>query len=654
MARPGTEVEELPDPVIGFGKDKEREKYGGFAYSLDFNLSLIEPTRVSVSFISEDRRYDFTELEDDIADTGVRKDPTLITYCEEKKFYGYPLKYSVNRSPRGDILTVDFYDASITELDNTFVLLNNEDIPVVNPAIDDSLCLNYENIKENPCPERIFNLGSPYLKKGTGFPNSNPACIPPEGMETEVLYSNLELAELIKKYIPVDVESLKALTTHQGDEGEVETTEFLEGFHGTLRDVLKNWGERMGFTFYWDSERGDDTEFGQLVLINLTDGLFYSNLKETVELILGTVNGGACNLLDSTEALSMEQTFNKAISANYTNSSMGQSTGVDNLMLLDLFTLPIRGCVTDKGLAFSPNKYDGPIKELPTLGFLDGSPQYRWWKKDLEWYKEWDNPEYHPKGDKPERKWLEYEPKRPAWGDHGNCDSPESREFLDYVRLVKAAALGQEFFKAYVFFKSMQNDEDVTPPRTLLDFAQENFRVPADGGGVEALSCKDALRELANMGCSLNVGGAGADRPPGTADYGPEDIAQLIEDGTVCGSDEDNCEEGGDRATWERMKGWTVVYPQGLVDDESIDSIGTVSGGSNKIIPNLVQNIALKKILSSDAEGANPEVLTPNIKICRGTVLGKNCLTVKVLDPISKAVQFLYREGGNQWGGVAQ
>ena len=256
MARPGTEVEELPDPVIGFGADAAREKYGGYAYSLDFNLSLIEPTRVSVSFISEDRRYDFTELREDIAETGVKKDPTLITYCEEKRFYGYPLKYSVNRSPRGDILTVDFYDASITELDNTFVLLNKEDIPVVNPEIDDDLCLNYENIKENPCPKRIFNLGGPYLKKGTGFPNSNPACASLEGMETEVLYSNLELAELIKEHIPVDEESLKALTTHQREDGEVETTEFLEGFHGTLREVLKSWGESMGFTFYWDSERG--------------------------------------------------------------------------------------------------------------------------------------------------------------------------------------------------------------------------------------------------------------------------------------------------------------------------------------------------------------------------------------------------------------
>ena len=148
MAAPGTEVEKLPDPVIGFGTGKSREKYMGYAYSLDFNLSLIEPTRVSVSFISEDRKYDFTELLDDIAETGVKKDPTLIYYCEEKKFYGYPLKYSVNRSPRGDILTVDFYDASITVLDNTFVLLNQQDIPVVNEGVDDSKCLNYEFIKD--------------------------------------------------------------------------------------------------------------------------------------------------------------------------------------------------------------------------------------------------------------------------------------------------------------------------------------------------------------------------------------------------------------------------------------------------------------------------------------------------------------------------
>jgi len=222
-----------------------------------------------------------------------------------------------------------------------------------------------------------------------------------------------------------------------------------------------------------------------------------------------------------------------------------------------------------------------------------------------------------------------------------------SEEFRDYVRLVKAAALGQEFFKAYVFFKSIQNGSQDPPCRTLLDFAMEHFRVPAEGGGVVAMSCKDALNLVASMGLSLSRNGC----RPETA-MGPQEIAELIAEGTVCGSDEDNVQRGGDEATWNRMKSWNVVYPAADSATDAVLSIGAVNGGSNKIIPNLVPNKALNKILSEDptTEIDVPSVDTPNIKICRGTVLGKNCLTVKVLDPVSKAVQYLYREAGNQWG----
>ena len=631
MATPGTEVEELPEPIIGFGAGADRQKYGGYAYSLDFNLSLIDPIRLSVSFISEDRKYDFTELQEDIADNGVKNDPTLIRYCEDKKFWGYPLKYSVNRSPRGDILTVDFYDASITSLDNTFVLLNKEDIPIVSEGVDESKCLNYEFISKNPCPERSFNVGSPYVKKGAGFPDANPACTPPQGQEMEVLYSNTELAALITEHIPVDTASLKALTHHKGPDGKEEAVEFLENFHGTLRQVLKSWGERMGFTFYWDSERGE--EFGELVLINLTDGLFYSSLKETVDLMLGSVSGGACNLLDSTEALSMEQTFNKAISANYTNSSMGQATDVDNLMLLDLFTLPVRGCVTDKGLSYPPGEYDGYIPPGKGVGFLDGSPQYRWWANNGDWYKEWDNPQYHPKGDASKRKWLEYEPKRPRQGEG---ETAVAQEFRDYVRLVKAAALGQDFFKAYVFFKTIKSSQGDLPERTLLDFAQEHFILTNGGDQVGCLECKAAVQLVYSMGLYLK-----GFEPAGVGDRDEKAFLRAI-----CGRD-----DAEPRATFELMESRIVINPKGSQSgDNGVTAREKVNGDSLDIIPNLVENKALTKILSSDAAGENPTVGTPNIKICRGTVLGKNCLTVSVLDPSYSAVQFLYRQSGNQVG----
>ena len=646
MASPGTEVTELEDPTIGFGDNGDKEKYGGYAYSLDFNLALIDPIRVSISFISEDRKYDFTELKNDISEVGVKQDPTFIRYCGEKVFWGYPLKYSVNRSPRGDILTVDYYDASIVELDNTFVLLNKTDIPFVNEEADADKCLDYEFIKENPCPKRIFNVGSTYVKKGAGLPDTNPACVPLAGLETEILYSNLELAALIKEHIPVDEDSLEALTHTTNDEGEREETLYLENYHGTLRQVLRSWGERMGFTFYWDSERVEnDSLFGALVFINLKDPIFYTSLKETVDLMLGMVEGGACNLLDSTEALSMEQTFNKAISANYTNSSIGQVSNIDNLMMLDLFTLPIRGCVTDKGNEFGSDEYDGPLK--PDTRFVGGTPQWRWWQGDKEWYKEWDNPEYHPKGDEIKRVWLEYQPKRPLVGAG---DTIKSREFRDYVRLVKAAALGQEFFKAYVFFKSIKSSDQKEEVRTLADYAMEHFKIDSNGGtninpNIIPCDCRGAVAAIKKMGGCLSQGGGGN-----------LICGQEIDDLDICPADLPN---GPNRDAeiariMRAMDGWNVHIPEAEQDLTGIETASDTAVASapyaDKIIPDLVENTALTKILSQDAQGGSPDVATPNIKLCRGTILGKNCLTVKVLDPGYKAVQFLYRQSSNQWG----
>ena len=48
MAEPGTEVIELEDPTIGFGEGGDKEKYGAYAYSLDFNLTLIDRLLVKI------------------------------------------------------------------------------------------------------------------------------------------------------------------------------------------------------------------------------------------------------------------------------------------------------------------------------------------------------------------------------------------------------------------------------------------------------------------------------------------------------------------------------------------------------------------------------------------------------------------------------
>ena len=651
MAKPGTKVTDLENPVIGFGGGggPTVKKYDGYPYSLDFSLSLMDPSRITISFISEDRKYDTTQLEEDIIETGTKSFAHQIQYCGggENTFYGYPLKYSINRSPRGDILTVDYYDASIVELDNCFVLLNGEDFPWTAATAGTPNGVGgipFGNIQDNPCAWGIFNLGSEYVRNSAGIPQANPACIDEQTLDTEVLYTNHDLANSIEEFIMVDPATLDVLSPKDAGGAPDPDKTFLEAYHGTLRDVLKEWGQRMGFTFYWDPKNlegdGDREKQGSLVFLDLKGGLFYQELKTVADLMTGQASGGACNLLDSTQTMSRDQTFNKAISARYENAGIGDAVRTDNMMILDLLTLPVRKCFTDVGVEWSIDDYprglktDGDANPGAQTGYEDGSPQWRWTNENREWYKEWDSPNYSPDpaGDDPiEREWIEYTPHRPEPGDHGNCDSPVCAEFRDYVRLVKAAAIGEDFFRAYIFFKMMKSSTLKTD-KTVADVMQEHPTGTQQNTKIK--DCGQTVKDLLNAGYRIEAGGK-------TFTTATDDQDAAVE--ACCGKDPTVAIEEVISTAEDAI----VIYPQ-AADAENITpgilGSGLCEPGDDGLVlvPDLVPNLALEKILRKEEDRPSP--FLPNVKICRGTVVGADCLTVGVLDPCYKATRFLYTQ----------
>jgi hypothetical protein len=649
MSRPGTKVVKLENPVIGFGggAGDTKQKYGGYPYSLDFSLSLMDPSRITISFISEDRKYDITALQEDIIESGTKSWAQQIQYCGggDNTFYGYPLKYSVNRSPRGDILTVDYYDASIVELDNCFVLLNGEDFPLVSNEDAPAGELPFNVIAGNPCEWGIFNLGRNFTRNSAGIPQSNPACIDQETLATEVLYTNHELAAKIKEHISVDEKSLKILSPSDAGGEEDPDQTFLENYHGTLREVLKQWGQRMGFTFYWDPKNpdggGDRQKQGKLVFLDLKSGLYYDDLKRVADLMLGKTSGGSANLLDSTEAVSREQTFNKAISARYENAGIGDAVKIDSMMILDMLTLPIRGCTTDEGKIWAVEGYPRGLKTEEgenITGFEDGSPTWRWTSDYGNWYQEWDNANYSPADDADdtqERKWKEYQPKRPSEAPPAaNMLDETGQEFRDYVRLVKAAAIGEDFFRAYVFFKAMKKSPaERDSPKTLFDVMQLN--PSGTDANTRAMSCPDAVKHVLGLNLLLSKGGNVLNEGDT-----PE---TLFED--CCGKDAGDTEKN-----IEAAKSVDIIDPEGKVDDADagiqFDEACGMGQEEGILIPDLVPNLALNKLIAFDPEtgdkGDDPGL--PNVKICRGTVVGADCLTVGVLDPCFDATKLLYEQ----------
>ena len=613
MPQPGKNVTTLEKPAITFGdSDDVEEKYGGYAYQLDFNLALVEPMRMSISFISEDGSYDEDTLNDEL-DNLTNDNPTTIKYCGgTRTFQGYPLKYSINSSPQGNILTVEYYDTSIGELDNRIVVLNGKDVPLFEDSlgveIPEDSPIKYKYVDTNPCSAHILNIGREYVSTSTGVPQGTAGCADSDEVK-EVLYTNRDLYNLLVDVdIPMDEDTADILQRTSTDEAGL----FFENYHGTLREVLKQWGDRMGFTFYWDSEASTEADdqggarSGKLTFIDLRKGLTFKDLENTSKKMLE-----ACNLLESTKTVAKDNTFNKAISANYTTQGIGMAERTENFMLLDFLTCPLRGCVTSEGKVWDAGEY-------PT-GVKDTDARHDWRTKKPDWYKEWDNPLYiNTTDDTQDREWLEYQPLRPT---ESSGDSSTESEFRDLIRLIKAAAIGEDFFNAYMFFKAMKSSLDLKNGSVGQTLEQYMSASGTDSIGT-------ALNNIYINGLKIDA----------SADAAGMELSQL-------------------RAQYHKPEfaGWDTALldffiTEALGKNEESNGGFTVSsaGDSDVLIPDLTENIVVTKLLSNDPGNADmpspPVVKTPNILICRNTVLGMNCLTVKPLDPSFQATRNLYTE----------
>ena len=658
--------------------EKAERTYGGYPYALDFSLSIVTPSRLTVSFITAVQgtdsplagetkevaaEYDYEKLNEDIK-AAVNKEPVSVYYCGQK-FSGYPLKYSIKRSPSGDILSVDYYDASIGYLDNTFVLLLGKDVEL--PAECDD-CEPYSYWPEdNPCEERLYLLGTRYTKKELGLPleGGEEKCSDDlSSQQSFVLYNNYEFAAMLADRMGdnLNEDSMdKTLSPGGVDAQELDQT-FLEAYHGTLRDVLKQWGDRMGFSFYWRTDGEDCPDEGELVFFNLKGGTLKSDADddktiidvaaETAEEVLA-----ACNLLDRTETVSMETTFNRAVAAFYSNQGLGKKSGADYFILLDLLSMRLMGCHTDVGKDKAP--LDGEMvdisntAEFPSAGTGFGDAVR---DDDKEWYKEWDDPNYYEvKGgdfpDKQIRRWELYQPLRP--GAKAGDEDEQLKEFRDYIRLVKAAALGAEFFKAYIFFKKMAENPDwrCCSIMSIKDYAlAQNMEVNNEGnlegpdgigGAVEERPVSYFVEEIMSNGLRVIKSGDGCDGK----ELDPVELQKILDEDKI------TIEQNGGEVMAASPANKTL-YDDYVVASSAVDDGDEFfeEGNADCLVP-VVPNLALPKIISDASEDMNEDSRgggdcssgVANVRICNGIVVGKDCLSVKLLNPHYEAVQQLYK-----------
>ena len=410
--------------------------YGGYAFSASYSVGFNNPSRCSISFLSESGEYDEAALKKRIEGNGAKKYDS-IQIGEWGPLKMHPLAYTVQEQPSGNVLQITYYDRSINFLDKYFVLLDKRNVPTGGEN-----GMNEKLRKKLDADKHIIIVGKEFIKSPAQKSIQNKGDDEQSAtIRGEMLYTAGELAAEIKEKGSIKNKlpsaQLKLLTefgiidrTEVDEEGNSIADEskrtgykgqgYLYGYNGSLRTVLNAWGQKLGFTFYWHPTKD------KIYLMDLRGGVPYKDMNACIDTILSS----AKNIVGRNYSFSIEDTFSQGASAYFGQDGEEDGKEVkDHKYLLDVLNYPTYKCLTDpKRVVANANPPPGSENEV----YYD--------------YKYIPQTEALGEAIKNRRHWEAYLPDRTAVG------------YIDYVRLIKAAALGADFFATYVLMKKIANE----------------------------------------------------------------------------------------------------------------------------------------------------------------------------------------------------
>ena len=410
--------------------------YGGYAFSASYSVGFNGPSRCSISFLSEDGKYDEEALKKRIGDNGTKRWDN-IKIGEWGPLKMHPLAYTVQEQPSGNVLQITYYDRSINFLDKYFVLLDKRNVPT-----GGNKGMNEELRKKLDADKHIIIVGEEFVK------SPSQKSVQTKGDEEqsatirgEMLYTAGDLAAAIKDKGSIKnrlpnkqlklLESFGIIDRTEVDDAGVAIGDeskrtgykgqgYLYGYNGSLRTVLTSWGQKLGFTFYWHPTED------KIYLMDLRGGVPYKDMDDCIDTILDK----AKNIVGRNYSYSIEDTFSQGASAYFGQDGEEDGKEVkDNKYLLDVLNYPSYRCLTD------------PHRVVDGASPPPGIENKVWYD-----YKYIPQTETLGTGLKNLRHWEAYLPDR------------TSVAYLDYIRLIKAAALGADFFATYVLMKKIANE----------------------------------------------------------------------------------------------------------------------------------------------------------------------------------------------------
>ena len=452
--------------------------YGGYAFSASYSVGFNNPSRCSISFLSESGEYDEGALKKRIGGNGAKK-YDIINIGEWGPLKMHPLGYTIEEQPSGNVLQITYYDRSINFLDKYFVLLDKRNVPTGGKN-----GMNEKLRKKLDADKHIIIVGKEFIKSPAQKSVQNKGDDEQSAtIRGEMLYTAGELAEEIKEKGSIKNKlpgsQLKLLEsfgiidrTEVDEEGESIADEskrtgykgqgYLYGYNGSLRTVLNAWGQKLGFTFYWHPTKD------KIYLMDLRGGVPYKDMNRCIDTILK----GGKNIVSRNYSYSIEDTFSQGASAYFGKDGEEDGKEVDDMkFLLDVLNYPSYLCLTD------------PYRVVDNANPPPGSENEVYYD-----YKYIPQTESLGQGIKDRRHWQPYLPDRGV-----------GVKYLDYIRLIKAAALGADFFATYVLMKKIANEpfqegtEDFASPiigsrnagPTKVDLKTNSVALDNEGDSIE-------------------------------------------------------------------------------------------------------------------------------------------------------------------------
>ena len=374
---------------------KASEVYGGYPYSLQYSINFQSPSKMTVSFVSEDGTYNEAALQNRIfpgqqpaqgpfadlhRNNPMSNDPTVteggaiaydtISFGQES-FNMHPMRYTIKDGPNGRFLDIEYFDRSIGYLDKVIIALKGKHYP---PSYQPSYLANFgvnTNINRvnggKPTSPYIIGLGNAYLPRSVAQ-DSGTLPKPDKNKESQYLcpdylYSPYELylgildnprmagmfdptsLGLLWWYGKFALEGQDGLNWGNNKDSADPDALYLKDYHGTLREVLGAWGKLFGFMFYWESQVGPDQD--KLKLMDLRNGTAFATISRVVENLVGQ---DLSNVINLSKSYSIEETFSRGAASYICMEGQENVTPFTTSMkYLDLLTLPIWRCATVRG-----------------------------------------------------------------------------------------------------------------------------------------------------------------------------------------------------------------------------------------------------------------------------------------------------------------